>query len=190
LIAGLVLAAGAGTRFGSRSKLLADLGGRPVVEHAVLAACAVAELERVVVVLGAAADDVLTQVKFGRAEPVVCPNWADGQAASLRCGLQALADAERAIVVLGDQPSVTPAVIRRFLDQPGGTRACYRGVPGHPVVLGPEQLHRLDELSGDEGARSLLGAGEMIECSDLASGRDVDTPDDLEAMRHEARAVI
>jgi CTP:molybdopterin cytidylyltransferase MocA len=190
LIAGLVLAAGAGTRFGSPSKLLADLGGRPVLEHAVSAACAVRELERVVVVLGAAADDVLARVKLGRGEPVVCANWADGQAASLRCGMESLSGATRVIVLLGDQPSVTPAVIGRFLDQPGGTRACYRGVPGHPVVLGSEQLRRLGELSGDVGARSLLRAGGMIECSDLASGRDVYTPDDLEAMRDEARAVL
>ena len=190
MIGGLVLAAGAGTRFGRRSKLLAQLDGRPLLEHAVSAACRVARLERVVVVLGAFADEVLAGVRFGRAEPVICSSWAEGQAASLRCGAEALAGAERVIVALGDEPSLTPAVIARFLNQPGGTRASYHGVPGHPVVLGPEQLRRLGELHGDNGARSLLGSGAMIECSDLASGRDVDTPDDLEAMRSEARAVL
>src|SRR5436305_2377084 len=104
MIGGLVLAAGAGTRFGEGVKLLADLDGRPVLEHAVRASCAVPGLERVVVVLGAFADEVLAQVEFGRAEPVVCSDWASGQAASLRCGLRALAGVERVIVTLGDAP--------------------------------------------------------------------------------------
>lgn len=187
---GLILAAGAGTRFGAEPKLLAELDGRPLLEHAVAAACAVPELERVVVVLGAFAEEVLAAVAFGRAEPVVCTRWQEGQAESLRCGTAALEGVARAIVTLGDNPTVTPAVIRRFLDQPGGTRAAYGGRPGHPVVLGKEQLTRLDQLAGDEGARELLRGGAMIECSDLASGRDVDTPADLEAIRNEARAVL
>jgi len=190
LIAGLVLAAGAGTRFGRASKLLADLGGRPLLEHAVEAACAVAELERVVVVLGAFADEVLASVRFGRAEPIMCPEWAQGQSVSLRCGADALKGADKVIVMLGDAPTITPAVISRFVGQAGGVRAAYRGRPGHPVVLGPEQLARLDSVRGDQGARGLLHSEAVIECSDLASGHDVDTPDDLEAMRDEARAVL
>jgi CTP:molybdopterin cytidylyltransferase MocA len=190
VIAGLILAAGAGTRFGpDSSKLLAPLEGRPLLEHAVDAACAVTELERIVVVLGARACDVRTQVAFGRAEPVVCSDWERGQSFSLRCGTAALAGAEKVIVTLGDSPLVTPAVIRRFLGEPGGTRAVYHGRPGHPVVLGSSQLSALAAVTGDEGARELLD-GEEIECSALSSGRDVDTPDDLEAIRDEARAVI
>jgi CTP:molybdopterin cytidylyltransferase MocA len=191
---GLVLAAGAGTRFGSRRaagfKLLADLDGRPVLEHAVRASCAVAALERVVVVLGAFADEVLAQVEFGRAEPVVCSNWASGQAASLRCGLRALAGVDRVIVTLGDAPLVTPAVIELFVGAEPGTRALYHGRPGHPVVLGASQMGALDSLTGDRGARDLLVGGATIECAELCSGRDVDTPEDLEAVRHEARAVL
>ncbi len=190
MICGLILAAGAGTRFGGEHKLLAELDGRPLLEHAIKAQCAVPELERVVVVLGANARLVLERVCFDRAEPVMCERWSDGQAASLRCGVAALAGAERVIVTLGDAPSVTPAVIARFLSAPGGTRASYGGRPGHPVVLGAEQLARLGELEGDRGARGLLAGATTIECSDLATGRDVDTPEDLEAIRNEARAVI
>jgi len=80
-------------------------------------------------------------------------------------------------------------VIARFLDAPAGARAVYRGRPGHPVVLGADQLAALGELTGDRGARGLLD-GPKIECGSLCSGRDVDTPDDLEAIRHEARAII
>jgi molybdenum cofactor cytidylyltransferase len=188
---GLVLAAGAGTRFGpGSSKLLADLDGAPVLEHAVRAQCAVEALDRVVVVLGAYASSVSSAVDFGRAEVVVCSEWERGQSWSLRFGASLLADASRVIVTLGDEPLITPEVIARFVDGPCPARATYGGRPGHPVVLGPAQLAALSGLSGDQGARSLLDGAVQIECSDLSSDRDVDTPADLEAMRNEARAVI
>jgi CTP:molybdopterin cytidylyltransferase MocA len=191
MIAGLVLAAGAGTRFGDgESKLLADVGGRPVLERAVAAACAVAGLERVLVVLGSRSTEIRARIDFGRAETTVCPDWAFGQAASLRCGLQALTGASKVIVTLGDAPLVTAAAIARFLGEPGRTRAVYGGRPGHPVVLGPEEIVAALGLSGDQGARELLRGGREIEAGHLCSGRDVDTPDDLEAIRDEARAVI
>ena len=193
MIGGLVLAAGAGTRFDSStagSKLLAELDGRPLVEHAIAAQCAVNELERVVVVLGAGASELLERVDFGRAQPVVCEDWESGQAFSLRRGVGALDGAEKVIVTLGDAPLITPQVISLFVGQPGGARAVYNGRPGHPVVLGPAQLRALRELSGDRGARGLLGTGPEIECAELCSGRDVDTHDDLEAIRSEARAIL
>jgi molybdenum cofactor cytidylyltransferase len=190
VIGGLVLAAGAGTRFGERPKLLAELSGRPLLSYAVEAQLAVPELERVVVVLGAFADEVLDRVSFGRAEPVVCREWEDGQAASLRCGLAALADAEKVIVTLGDEPLITSAVIGLFVDAQPGTRAVYGGRPGHPVVLGASHIRALSSLEGDRGARDLLRGGPTIECSELCSGSDVDTPEDLEAVRDEARAVV
>jgi CTP:molybdopterin cytidylyltransferase MocA len=193
LICGLVLAAGAGTRFGERSKLLAELDGRPLLEHAVAAQCAVSELERVAVVLGASAEEIMARVDFMRAEPVVCSRWHEGQALSLRCGishLTSLAGVERVIVTLGDQPRVSSELIERFVHEPPGTRAAYGGVPGHPVVLGPVQLRAIGALRGDQGARELLRGGDTIECGDSSAVRDVDTPEDLEAIRHEARAVL
>jgi molybdenum cofactor cytidylyltransferase len=191
VIAGLVLAAGDGSRFaGPGPKLLAELGGRPLLEHAVRAQTAVSALERVVVVLGAHADDVRAAVEFGRAEPVICAGWEGGQAVSLRCGVAALAGVERVIVTLGDQPGMTPAVIERMIVAPPPARATYGGRPGHPVLLGPAQLAAVARLDGDTGARSLLSGGPEIECGDLADGRDVDTLEDLEAIRREARAVV
>ncbi len=195
MICGLVLAAGAGTRFAGseavpRSKLLAPLDGRPLLEHAVRAQCAVEELERVVVVLGAFSQEVLASVRFGRAEPVVCAEWASGQSASLRCGLGALAGAAKVIVTLGDEPRISAEAIRRFAGLPGGARAVYGGRPGHPVGLGAAEIEALARVSGDRGARGVLGSGPEVECSDLCSGRDVDTPEDLEELRDEARAVL
>jgi CTP:molybdopterin cytidylyltransferase MocA len=189
----LILAAGAGTRFGERSKLLADLEGRPLLEHAVAAQCEVDELERVVVVLGASADEILARVDLMRAESVLCPRWSEGQSASLRCGIEFLtrdAEVSRVIVTLGDQPRVSAALIGRFVNEPPGTRAVYDGVPGHPVVLGPVQLRAIAGLRGDLGAREVLKGGLTIECGDSSAVRDVDTPEDLEAIRHEARAVL
>jgi molybdenum cofactor cytidylyltransferase len=191
VIAGLILAGGEGSRFGaSTSKLLAELDGKPLLEHAVAAQCAVPKLERVVVVLGSRAQEILAAVDLERAEAVICEEWAQGQSASLRCGVRALPGADKVIVTLGDAPRIVPAVIARFLDQPPGARALYDGKPGHPVVLGPSQLDASLRTTGDRGARDILRDGPQIECSDLCSGRDVDTPDDLEAIRHEARAVV
>ena len=193
MICGLVLAAGAGTRFGERSKLLAELDGRPLLEHAVAAQCAVGQLERVAVVLGSSAEEILGRVDFMRAESVVCPGWSEGQSASLRCGIEFLTretEVSRVIVTLGDQPRVSPALIARFVNEPPGTRAVYDGVPGHPVVLGPVQLRAIGGLRGDKGAREVLKGGPTIECGDSSAVRDVDTPEDLEAIRHEARAVL
>ncbi len=184
---GLILAAGAGSRYGSSPKLLAQLDGRPLLEHAIAAQCAVPALERVVVVLGAHAQPILDAVDLMRAEPVVCPDWREGLSASLRCGAGALADAERVIVTLGDEPLITPRLIARFLDAPSGARATYDGRPGHPVVLGPEQLRALGGLRGDRGGQELLQGAMTIECGRLDVGADVDTPDDLEAIRRRPR---
>jgi molybdenum cofactor cytidylyltransferase len=190
VIAGLVLAAGEGSRFGEGSKLLADLRGKPVLEYAVAAQIGVAALERVVVVLGAAADELLAAVSFGRADPVVCAEWARGQAASLRSGVAALAEADRVVVTLGDQPLMRAALVARFAREEPPARAVYSGRPGHPVVLGRDQLRATARLHGDRGARELLRGCREIDCSDYPdAGRDVDTRRDLQAIRDEARAV-
>jgi CTP:molybdopterin cytidylyltransferase MocA len=190
MIGGLILAAGEGTRFGTSSKLLEPLDGRPLLEHAIAAQVAVEELSPIVVVLGAHAEDLLAAIDFGRAEIIVCERWREGMSASLRCGLRALAPAQRVLVTLGDVPSMSPGAIRRLLAAGDGARAGYRGRPGHPVVLGRPQIERLVSVSGDVGARRLLSNQTLIECSDLCSGLDVDTPEDLEAMRDAARAVV
>jgi molybdenum cofactor cytidylyltransferase len=187
---GLVLAAGGGTRFGASPKQLADFNGRPLLECAVRAQCEISELSRVLVVLGAHADTITAGVDFGRAETVVCADWASGQAASLRRGLSELAGATKVIVTLGDAPLVTSAVIRMFVGESPRTRALYGGRPGHPVVLGPEQISALTSLHGDAGARHLLRGGPVIEVGHLCSGRDVDTPEDLEEVRDAAKPVI
>jgi molybdenum cofactor cytidylyltransferase len=183
----LILAAGAGERFrasgGEGSKLLAELDGRPVLEHVVSTACAVSELGRVLVVLGCDAGLLRERVSFDRAEIVVCRRWRAGQAASLRCGARALGDAERVLVLLGDEPRVSGDAIRAVAAAEPPARALYGDRPGHPVLLGPAQLRALRRLRGDQGARSLLADAAPVRCAVPAGGSeiqaDIDTIGDL-----------
>jgi molybdenum cofactor cytidylyltransferase len=188
LNAGIVLAAGAARRFGA-PKQLAELAGVPLLQHAVDAMVAVPALERVVVVLGAAAAEVSAAVRFRRAEPVVCREWEEGMAASLRCGVAAVGDAAWVVVTLGDQPGITAEVIAAVLAEcrPGrdAVRAAYAGRPGHPVALSRSLLSEVAALRGDVGARELLERATVRSVEALHLGRpdDVDTPEQLEAMR-------
>jgi CTP:molybdopterin cytidylyltransferase MocA len=187
VIGGLVLAAGAGTRFGS-AKQLADFEGRPLLEHAVRAMVA-SPVERIVVVLGSGAEDVLAQVDLHGADAVVCERWAEGQSASLACGLAELSGCEAVVVTLGDQPLMTPEAISRVIagrrDSVAAVRATYGGVPGHPVLLERRLFERMRDVTGDHGARNLLISMQTreIPCDDLGGGQDVDTPAQLDSLR-------
>ena len=192
MIAGCVLAAGGSARFGAETKQLAELDGRPLLEH-VLATMARTDLDRVVVVLGAEAERIQADVQLHGAEPVVCERWEDGQSASLASGLAAVEDAEAVVVVLGDQPGLAPEAVARVLDArrpgEGAVRATYEGQPGHPVVLERAQIAAVRDATGDVGARNVIMRGlREIACDDLGGGQDVDTPDQLAGLRRaEAR---
>lgn len=185
-VAGIVLAAGEGVRFGS-AKQLAELGGRPLLEYP-LAVLASAPLERRLVVLGCEADRVMESVDLHGCEPVLCEGWEEGQARSLACGIEAAGEADAVLVLVGDQPGVTPDAVARVLDargEPGlAVRATYGGSPGHPVLLERELFGEILALKGDAGARLVLdrlkeGVVE-VPCDDVASGLDVDTSEDME----------
>lgn len=141
---------------------------------------------------------------------VDCPDWAEGMGASLRVGLRALAatDADAALVTLVDLPDVGPAVVRRLLahehdrtrltcsrNGPSGraggaraltaalSRAAYDGVPGHPALIGRAHWEGVVAVArGDRGARAYYATHPhtLVECGDLATGRDVDHPRDLD----------
>jgi CTP:molybdopterin cytidylyltransferase MocA len=172
--AGLLLAAGAGTRYGM-PKVLADNGAWL---RAGVAALSDGGCDDVVVVLGAAVVDVPTP-----ARAVVARDWADGLSASLRAGLRAV-DADYAVVHTVDTPDVGADAVRRVLDAArssasGLARARYGARPGHPVVIARRYWpDLLDGIRGDEGARAFL-AGRTdvlaVDCADLASGHDIDT---------------
>jgi CTP:molybdopterin cytidylyltransferase MocA len=113
LIGGLVLAAGAATRFGA-PKQLAELDGIPLLEHA-LRTMTAAPVGRVVVVLGSGAEEIASTVNLHGADTRVCSRWDEGQSASLACGLAELASCEAVVVTLGDQPRMSADAIRRVI---------------------------------------------------------------------------
>ena len=182
-----MLAAGAGTRFGT-TKQLADLDGRPLLEYAIRALVA-SPVERVVVVLGAGADQVTAGVDAHGAKLILCDRWEEGQSASLACGLAELSDCEAVVITLGDQPRMSSEAIRRVVAARGdgvdAARATYDGLPGHPVLLESHLFARMRDVSGDHGARNLLLSVHTVEvpCDDLGGGEDVDTPAQLDALR-------
>lgn len=144
----------------------------------------------VVVVVGAEAARASALATAAGADVVVeAPDWAQGQSASLRAGLAAVrsTSADVGCVLLVDLPDVGPDVVARVCRAAGDSlgalaRAAYRGVPGHPVVMGRDHWQGvLDLAAGDKGARDYLAAHDppLVECGDLATGRDVDTLDDL-----------
>jgi molybdenum cofactor cytidylyltransferase len=186
--AGLVLAAGEGRRFGG-PKQLAQLDGRPILAHVLEAMKAVPALQPLVVVLGARAPEVRAGMDFGAFRVVVAEDWAEGQAASLRAGVEALGEADEVLVCLGDQPRITSEVIegtlRRGDPDADAVRAAYDGVPGHPVLLRRPVLERVRELRGDAGARALLAEMRVStwEAAHLCDPTDIDTQAQLEAMR-------
>jgi len=186
VIAGLVLAAGAATRFGS-PKQLALLDGEPLVNHAVGAQLGAGNIERVAVVVGAHGDEVAT-VLPAEVDVVRALGWTDGMAASLRAGIAALDDADWIVVTLADQPGVTAQIVAMVGDHIAprldAVRATYDGMPGHPVALGPALLARAGELEGDHGFRDLLVGARVreVEAGHLGSAHDVDVPSDLEVL--------
>ncbi len=183
-VAGLLLAAGAGTRMGRPKALVHDADG-PWLGRGV-ATLTGGGCATVTVVLGAGADDAVPLLDGLGVDLVLAADWAEGMSASLRAGLQALAGSgvTACLVHLVDLPDVTPAVVARLVaagpDLPDVlARATYDGRPGHPVLLGRDHWAGvLDSLAGDEGARGYLATHPTtaVECGDLATGYDVDGP--------------
>ncbi|MEV4612799.1 nucleotidyltransferase family protein [Kitasatospora sp. NPDC049258] len=184
----LVLAAGGGRRLGGRPKALIRYRGRPLIEHA-LAVARAGGCDRTVAVLGAAGAEVRSTAELGDCLPVDNPDWATGMGSSLRAGLAALPPGASAVLVLlVDTPGVTPAAVARLLAAHAAgaelAAAGYGGRRGHPVLIGaPFFAEALAGAVGDAGARALLAAHpaelRLVECGDVATPEDLDTPADL-----------
>ncbi len=190
-VAGLLLAAGAGSRLGL-PKALVELGGQSLVEQGVQTlrsgGCA-----PVLVVVGAEAPRVREILATRDVVIVDNPAWRSGMGSSLRAGLEACAgQAQAAVVALVDQPGARPAVVRRLLAAwQGGARAAtatYAGRRGHPVLFDAGLWPQLTAgARGDVGARDFLREHAdlviPVECDDVGQPGDIDTPEDLATWR-------
>jgi molybdenum cofactor cytidylyltransferase len=191
VISGIVLAGGTSSRLGQPKQLM-ELGGRPVLQH-VLEAGAAAGLDELVVVLGHRATDVAAALTLPPgARTVLNPDYATGQASSMRVGLEGTsASSEAALVLLGDQPAMRPDDIRAVVDayRSGAgpvVQGSYRGTPGHPVLFDRRVWPDLLAVEGDRGARDVIKAHPdwvvRVEL-DAEIPADLDTMEDYERMK-------
>lgn len=189
--AGVVLAAGSSRRMGTPKQLL-DFSGTPLLELVVRHASN-SRLDEVVVVLGAASNQICEEVDFDRARLMSNPNHMSGMASSLLAGIAALDDdVDRAVVILGDQPDIGSGLLDALLDLQQSSRLpaaalSFDGLLHPPVVLVRELWADLESLEGDVGCRALIRQRpELVARLPRVGGHkhpaDVDTPDDYERL--------
>ncbi len=197
-IAAIVLAAGRSSRFRAaggveETKLVADLEGKPIVRRVVEAALA-SRARPVVVVVGHANSAVETALAGSAVTIVFNADFGTGMASSLRIGLTSIpADADGAVVLLGDMPKVAPQLIDDLIAAFEARPTVSAVAPiresrrGNPVLIARPLFGQAMRLTADEGARRLLAAlrpGAVAEIASLTDvSFDVDTPDDLAAAR-------
>lgn len=187
----VLLAAGAGTRLGLGPKALLPYRGRTLVEHLgqVLRAGGCRET---VVVLGAGAADVRAGTELSAHRVLDNPRWQEGLSTSFSLGVAAVQAGDDVLVALVDQPGLNAGTVARLLSRHRTgqvTMAAYRGPDGalqggHPVLFdGALAVQAAAGATGDGGARNFLrahpGLIDMVDCSDLSDGADVDTVDQL-----------
>lgn len=190
-VAAVVLAAGASRRLGRSKQTLAL--GQDTVLGTTLQVARRSRPERVVVVLGGAADDVREQVDLTGVEVVENEEFGEGCSTSVRAGLGALPEDTAGIVLmLGDQPRVRPETVDRLLDEAGGhaVGVCeYDDGLGHPLWFDRSMFPALEAMHGDKAVWKLVDAGPEGDVVRVRIGgpvpRDVDTWDDYEALRAE-----
>jgi molybdenum cofactor cytidylyltransferase len=189
IAAALILAAGAGKRFGGQ-KLLADLHGTPILQFPLDLAHA-AGLRPVAVVLGMDVPAFERALAWRDEIRVVNPRPDEGISTSVRLGLDAIArtKATRAVVLLGDQPRLSAAQLDAILATPvDGSRPIvvphYSGVPGNPVLLERAAWPLAAQLRGDSGMAQLFAANPgLVRYVDIdGANPDIDTAADLAAL--------
>ena len=190
-VAAIVLAAGRGTRFGPAPKLLASLDGKPLVRHAVEAACHAA-VSPVLVVTGHRASEIEAAVVDLPIRVVPNSAYADGLSTSLQAGFAALpGGCQAAIVLLGDMPRVDAALVDRLIaaweeaGRPAAVVPTHAGRRGNPVLLSRILAPGIAHLTGDTGAGPLLrGRADVLEfpTESGAVTLDIDTAPALERL--------
>lgn len=190
-IAGILLAAGKGSRFdpsGTRNKLLQPLDdGDPVAVAS--AKNLLAALPRVVAVVRPESDALADALRAIGCMPTECAEAESGMAASLVHGLRHASDADGWVIALADMPHVSPdtiAALAAAIEHGADIAApSYQGMRGNPVAFGRRHLPQLLLLQGDRGARELLKEHPVVDVmvDDPGIVRDIDTPADLDRTR-------
>jgi molybdenum cofactor cytidylyltransferase len=188
-ICGILLAAGASTRFGA-DKLLQPLHDRTPIALAALAHLRAA-IPHVIAVVRPGAPLLAERLSEAGATVILCANAAHGMGASLAAAVGASGDAAGWVVALADMPYIQPETIAKVAATLAAGAAiaapAYRGERGHPVGLSPQFFDQLKALHDDEGARSILRLNSslltLIEVDDPGVCRDIDTPEDLRRAR-------
>jgi molybdenum cofactor cytidylyltransferase len=194
-IAAIVLAAGRSTRMGAVNKLIAEIGGKPLVRIAAEQALA-SRASPVIVVTGHERERVEAALNGLPVRVVHNPDYAEGLGTSLKAGIAAVPDdADGAIVCLGDMPQVNAALIDKLIAAFDPEKGALVVVPsiagrrGNPVVWSRRFFHDLMGISGDIGARHLIGsyaeAVAEVPVEGDAALTDVDTPESLSAVKAE-----
>ena len=186
-VTGLVLGAGGSTRLGRPKQLLA-YGDRPLLEHTLNTArdCG---FDQIVVPIGGAAAEVRESVDFTGADVVVNYAFGEGCSSSIAAALGAVSPrCDVLVLMLGDQPGVTPDTVRALLDGRGDAplAVCrYDDGRGHPIAFAQSVFPQLADLHGDKGVWRLLDerAGDVVEVPIAGNvPLDVDTPEDYKAV--------
>lgn len=158
-VAGIVLGAGSSRRLG-RPKQTLPYRDTTLLGWTLRQACA-SSLDRVVLVVGGAADEVVAGLDPGRAEVVRNEAYGTGCASSLQAGLDAAEGSDGVMILLADMPDLGPSVIDAVLDdwdrhRPWGAVTSYRGTPGHPFVFAAAAFPTLRALHGDKAVWKLV----------------------------------
>jgi molybdenum cofactor cytidylyltransferase len=186
-ISGLVLGAGASSRYGQPKQLL-PFRGTTLLGWVIRQAARSRTLGEVVVVLGRAADEIRGRVDFGKAKAVDNPVFTEGCSSSYRAGIGALDPrADAVMIILGDQPGVTPEIIDGVAERwrEGDKQivlASYSGRRGHPMLFAKPMFDKLIGLHGDKAAWKLVDANPDLLSEarfDRPFPEDIDTEEDF-----------
>ena len=183
---GILLAAGAGTRFGG-GKLLAPLQGKPLALHA-LAALQTA-VDEVVAVVRPGDDALHAVLRDAGARLIVCPRATEGMGFSLACAARQIPARLNVLVALGDMPAIAPGTVRAVRDALdagiGIAVPVHSSARGHPVGFAARFVPALTNLRADQGARALLRQHadqvQEVPVDDAGILTDIDTAADLAA---------
>lgn len=195
-ISGLILGAGASSRFGQPKQLLPFRGGT-LLGWVISQAGRADGLDEVIVVLGRAADEIRERVNFGNVKVVDNPVFGEGCASSYRAGISAINPASAAImIILGDQPGVEPEIINSVAEtwrQGDGliVLASYQGRKGHPMLFAKPLFDRLVRLHGDKAAWKIVDANpDLLREArfDRPFPEDIDTREDFQRIAQQDMA--